>query len=457
MNLKNIRKVYMMGIGGIGMSALARYLHMLGKQVAGYDRTPTPLTRQLEAEGIPLNYELDSEVIKGFNLIIYTPALKRNNSVLQHADVSKIPVLKRSEVLGLISRTFRTIAVGGTHGKTTTSALITHLLQCGGIDCTGFVGGIMKNYNSNFVPGKGEWVVVEADEFDQSFLQLNPEIAVITSVDPDHLDIYGTEERLTESFKGFANRLKTNGILFLNDKLQSFAQGLSQNVQFYGLRGIGHYALRIRRERLRITFDYVSESQSIKDIELNFPGDHNLQNALAAISVALTCGVAPEAVKIGLKSFLGIKRRLDVRHISENNVHIDDYAHHPEEIRALLLAVRDMFPGWEVTAIFQPHLYSRTRDFAEGFAETLSLADKVILLEIYPAREEPIEGVTSKMIFDMISLENKWLITKENLIDLLAEQACNQCVILTVGAGDIDTQVEAVQKLVEAWQHPQLS
>lgn len=451
LKISELRRVYMLGIGGIGMSALARFLMGKGVEIAGYDRTQTPLTTQLEEEGIPIDYDFESVKYSNADILIYTPALKRDWDVFEQADKKGIPVLKRSEVLGAISREFKTIAVAGTHGKTTTSALITHLLRSSQIDVTGFVGGIMNNYDSNFIFGKSDWMVCEADEFDQSFLQLSPDVAVITAVDPDHLDIYGSGESMERTYKMFASRIKSEGTLLINARLQSFAQGIGENVLFYGLEAGNFSSRNLKQAGINAEFDYVTDKETLKGLKIPFPGKHNIENATAAIAVALHLGASESGIRKGLESFMGIKRRFDVRYTSEYLIHIDDYAHHPEEIRAILAAVRDLFPGRKVLAIFQPHLYSRTRDFADGFAESLTLADAVIMLKIYPAREEPIPGVSSKMIFDMIDLEEKELTDKQGLSEVLRKFQMKEGVVVTVGAGDIDTKVDEVTDIVATW------
>ncbi len=449
--LKSLGGVYMLGIGGIGMSALARFLRKHGLTVRGYDRTQTPLTAELQNEGIKIDFDFDSVDYSTAQLLIYTPALKRNWPVFAMADERKIPVMKRAEILGLISREYKTIAIAGTHGKTTTSALTTHLLRSSGIALTAFVGGIMKNYNSNFVFGESEWMLCEADEFDRSFLQLNPDVAVITAVDSDHPDIYGTGADMLESYSRFASCIKPGGRLLVESRLQSFAQGLAQNALFYGLEAGNFMSCRLRQSGLHAEFDYVADNETFKSFTMTFPGRHNVINATAAIAVARYLGASESGIRKGLNSFLGIKRRFDVRFSSENLIHIDDYAHHPEEIRALLVAVREMFPGRKILVIFQPHLYSRTRDFTDGFAETLSLADALILLEIYPAREEPVAGVSSRMVFDLVKTRKKELTGKEGLMAALRKFKMKEGVVLTVGAGDIDTKVEDVAEEVAAW------
>ena len=451
MQLKEVHIVYMLGIGGIGMSALARYLHRQGKQVSGYDRTETPLTQALCAEGISVHYDTDIAKIGTPDIVIYTPAISPEFALFKEVQKRDIPLKKRSEVLGMISREFKTIAVAGTHGKTSTSAMITHLMRECGIECTGFVGGIMKNFASNFVFGKSEWLVVEADEFDRSFLHLNPDILIITSIDPDHLDIYGSHEAVDEAYKLLTERLKPSGTLILNDRLQSFAQDISKNALFYGLETGDNQATGISVADASMKFNYVSENEEINDIQLNLPGRYNIENATAAITAVLLAGGDKNKVQAGINAFSGIKRRFDIQYLSNNITYVDDYAHHPEEIKVLVEAAREIFKGREITAIFQPHLYSRTRDFASGFAESLSLADNVILVDIYPAREEPIAGVSSEIIFKEVTSPNKEMTTKQGLMNVLEKYKADNQVVLSIGAGDIDTKVSEIKTLVETW------
>lgn len=451
MELDNVQTVHMLGIGGIGMSALARFLHKRGKVVTGYDKTRTPLTQALEEEGMEVYYEARPEMVDRADLVVYTPAVPK--SFAEFARVAELdkPMMKRAQLLGMISRAYKTIAVAGTHGKTSTTGLIAHLLRTCGIDCTAFIGGITNNYGTNFLEGSGDWVVVEADEFDRSFLQLSPDVAVITSMDADHLDIYGEESAVQESFRQFANCLKPGGTLFLHhalsvDELEGDRKLFTYGVEIGRLRSV-----ELQHRGLVVSFDYQSSIAKFERLRLNLPGTYNVENATAAISVAVALGCSAEGIRKGLESFTGIKRRFDIRHRTEEVVYIDDYAHHPTEIQAVLSAVRDMLPRHKVVAAFQPHLYSRTRDFHEGFAAALSKADAVVLLDIYPAREEPIPGVSSQMVFDRITLADKALTNLEGLLPAIARHQGRPVVVLTIGAGDIDTQVEAVRQLVSRW------
>jgi UDP-N-acetylmuramate--alanine ligase len=451
MELANISRVHMLGIGGIGMSALARFLKMHGKVVSGYDKTATPLTAELEAEGIPVHFHEDPSKLHGCDLLVYTPAVPKSHAEFTAALSSGIPMVKRAEMLGMISRAFKTIAVAGTHGKTSTTGLITHLLRSCGLDVTGFVGGITNNYGTNFIPGKSEWMVVEADEFDRSFLQLSPDIAVITSMDADHLDIYGDAGQVTESYLSFAHKLKPGGTLFIQHALPEVELTGDCKAFPYGVGGGICRADNLHHRGLGVTFDYHSMAGSFRGLNLNLPGRYNVENATAAVSVAVSLGAAEADIRKGLESFNGIKRRFDIKYRSEEVVYIDDYAHHPTEISAMLEAVRSMLPGYKLIVAFQPHLYTRTRDFHVGFASALSLADAVVLLDIYPARELPIEGVSSDMVFDLIELEDKCRSSLSGLLESLNRYRTRPAVVVTVGAGDIDTQVESVKSLVSTW------
>lgn len=456
LELDKVHHVHMLGIGGIGMSALARFLHRRGKIVSGYDKTRTPLTEALEGEGIEVYYEARPEMVDGADLVVYTPAVPKGFAEFARVVELSKPIMKRAELLGMISRAYKTIAVAGTHGKTSTTGLIAHLLRSCGIDCTAFIGGITNNYQTNFLDGNSDpkapaWVVVEADEFDRSFLQLRPDIAVITSMDADHLDIYGEEAAVQESFRSFAECLKPGGTLFLHHALTVDELDAQRKVFTYGVE-IGRFrSVDLHHRGLGVSFDYQSPIAKFERLRLNLPGTYNVENATAAISVAVALGGSEDNIRKGLESFTGIKRRFDIRYRTDEVVYIDDYAHHPTEISALLSAVRDMLPKHKVVAAFQPHLFSRTRDFHEGFAAALSKADAVVLLEIYPAREEPMEGVTSKMIFDRITLQEKVLTSLDGMVDALKKYQEKPVVVLTIGAGNIDTQVDATRQMVARW------
>lgn len=450
MKLEHIHRVYLIGIGGIGMSGLARYFNKRGCVVAGYDRTPTALTNELEAEGIMITFNDDaSEIHPDFlvhdpgTLVIYTPAIPKDSSIFNFFSDYDFVLRKRSQVLGIISEGSFTIAIAGTHGKTTTSSLIAHLLKDSGYDCSAFLGGIASNYNSNVLFGDNDVMVVEADEFDRSFLTLHPDIAIVTSMDADHLDIYGDKNHIEESFRLFASQVKRSGKLIYKYQLPIKKEGIT-----YGLNSSSadYTAHNIRIVEGTFIFDFKNGTKEIKNIELGIAGFHNVENATAAIIVGIHLGIDDEKIKAALKSFRGVKRRFEYIFKNENQIFIDDYAHHPEELKACLNSVRHLYPNKKLTAVFQPHLYSRTRDFAEGFSEALGNCDELILLDIYPARELPIEGVSSKMIFNNVDLENKTMCTKQELVSVLSDKHIE--VLLTVGAGDIDTLVEPLRKML---------
>jgi UDP-N-acetylmuramate--alanine ligase len=447
MKLDNIHKVYLIGIGGIGMSGLARYFKRRGCIVEGYDKTRTELTKELELEKIHITYSDDvSEITQDFlvhdpgTLVIYTPAVPKDSEIFNFFSVNDFILRKRSQVLGIISESSFTIAVAGTHGKTTTSTIIAHVLKHSGYDCSAFLGGISTNYHSNVLFGENNVLVVEADEFDRSFLTLHPDIAVITSMDPDHLDIYGDKKHLEESFRLFASQVKSGGKLIYKHSLPLNKKGMT-----YGLNSTSSdfTAHNIRIENGEYVFDFKSKEKEINDLQLGLPGIHNVENAAAAIVVALELKIPEDKIRAALASFAGVRRRFEYIVKNDKNIFIDDYAHHPEELRACISSVKQIYPKRKLTAIFQPHLYTRTRDFADGFAEVLSQVDELILLDIYPARELPISGVDSEMLFKKIKLDKKVLTTKLNLMEELKHRDLD--VVLTVGAGDIDTMVQPIK------------
>lgn len=432
------------------MSALARWFMYHGYEVAGYDRVRTDLCKKLESEGMDIHYEDDPEKLPSnrsvdTTLIIYTPAIPKGHKERKQLLDEGFELKKRSEVLGIISRSFYTVAVAGTHGKTTTSSLIAHLLNYAGKDVTAFLGGISTDLNSNFIANKTKdaVAVVEADEFDRSFLSLHPNIAIITNTDADHLDIYGNRDHLLESFRAFAEKVDKQGNLFINDKYSEELGVRYSNTSTYGLNRGQFFASNISIRDGYFYFDFQGEEKIIHELKLGVPGFHNVENAVAAVAVALALNIPDEKIRNGLAAFKGVKRRFEFILRSEENVFIDDYAHHPTEIEAFISSVKALYPGRHVTVIFQPHLYSRTRDFAEGFVESLSLADRVILLDIYPAREEPIPGVTSDIIYQDLSTD-KMRCEKETLLECLG--SINTDVIATVGAGDIDTMVPKIKE-----------
>ncbi|MNK12354.1 UDP-N-acetylmuramate--L-alanine ligase [compost metagenome] len=448
MELNNIQRVYFVGIGGIGMSAIARYFAKRGCVVCGYDKTRTNLTVALEQEGILVSYMDDESVLpvtfhekNKDTLIVYTPAIPKNSEILNYFKDNGFILKKRSEVLGIISKGQFCIAVAGTHGKTTTSSIVAHVLIASGYGCTAFLGGIASNYNSNFIIGDNNVVVVEADEYDRSFLTLHPDISVVTSMDADHLDIYGDAGHLEESFKMFAGQLKPGGTLFVKNGLP-LANGVSYSVGMSSqIKG-----QNIRVEGSRFVFDYVDADVTITDIQLMLPGKHNVENAIAAIAVALKLGIDAQKIKEAIGSFKGVKRRFEYIVNTSDHIYIDDYAHHPEELRACFDAVRQLYPDKKLTVIFQPHLFTRTRDFADDFAKVLSTADHLLLLEIYPARELPLVGVNSQMLLDKISLKDKELCGKD-LVSAYIENNKPE-LLLTVGAGDIDTLIQPLKAIL---------
>ncbi len=456
MNIETLHNVYFIGIGGIGMSAIARYFKYLGKNIAGYDRTSTLLTETLEKEGIDIHYEDDLNLIpQNFKinnkdtLIIYTPAIPKDHKELNYFQNTKFEVIKRSKALGLIISHKKGIAIAGTHGKTTISCIIAHIFNNSDYGCNAFLGGISSNYNTNLIANsKSDYVIVEADEFDKSFLQLNPCFAIISAIDADHLDIYGERKHLVNSFNQFAGQVSKNGKLLIKNIIADEISSRNDILKYtYSLHGKSDFYIReIKLVNGKYIVALASPFGVIKDIEIGIPGLVNVENAVAAIAVAMIEGIESIQIKKSLASFMGVKRRFEYMINIKELVFIDDYAHHPEELKACINSVKDLFPGKKITGIFQPHLYSRTRDFANGFAESLSLLDELILLDIYPAREGPIEGVTSKIIFDKVKLKNKLLTTKQEFWQQFTGDNCE--VVLTLGAGDIDKMVEPIKKLL---------
>ena len=445
MQLKDIKTIYFVGIGGIGMSALARYFKGRGVAVHGYDRTSTPLTVALEAEGMHIHYQEAPDLIPDqVDLVVYTPAVPSTHLELQYFRAHHFTVKKRAEVLGIISRSKKTIAIAGTHGKTTTSTITAHLLRTGGVDCTAFLGGIAQNYGSNYLDGQSDWVVVEADEFDRSFLHLSPDLAGILSMDADHLDIYGDAQSLLETgFGAFAKKRKPGGKLWVQKDFATHFTGEDQVLDF-GLDTATYRAEKVRVEGGYFCFDYNNPDTHISDLRFTMPGRHNVENATLAISIALELGVSEAAIREGLQTFKGIQRRFELVYRDEKRVVYDDYAHHPTELKAAINAARSLFPDRKITGIFQPHLYSRTRDFVDGFAEALAHLDELYLLDIYPARELPIEGVTSDWLAEKIKDTKVHRIQLDNALDAIKEQVPD--VLLTLGAGDISNLVPQIQQ-----------
>lgn len=445
MNLKDIQCCYFIGIGGIGMSAIARYFNSIGIAVHGYDKTETALTKKLVEEGIDIHYEDDVDRIpKRVDLVVYTPAVPDSLGELQYLRSTDIPIKKRAEVLGIISQNRKTIAIAGTHGKTTTTTITTHLLRSGGVDCSAFLGGIAQNFGSNFVAGESDWVVVEADEYDRSFLQLSPDIAGILSMDADHLDIYGDRESIVETgFRAFAERLKPGGALWVRNGLQHhFGQAKT-----FGLDEGEARSENIRVQDGYFTFDYVGAETKMEALQFSLPGRHNVENATLAITIALSLGVKEDAIRAALMTFKGIKRRFDMIVRTEDKVYIDDYAHHPTELKAAIAAARQLYPDRELCGIFQPHLYSRTRDFVDGFAEALDALDVPILMNIYPAREEPIPGVSTQIILDRMKNQRKQWLSREEILAYVTNNPIQ--VLMTLGAGDIDRLIQPLSNVMQ--------
>lgn len=443
MNLNQIHNVYFIGIGGIGMSALARYFKAIGKNVSGYDKTETELTKELQLLGIAIHFEdridlIPTDYYVENTLVIITPAVPIHHSEWNYFLERDFEVKKRAEVLGIITKDTFCFAVAGTHGKTTTSSILGHILYESGVDVTAFVGGIVENYNSNLI-GNGKTVtVVEADEFDRSFLHLHPNIACVTSMDADHLDIYGDSASIEASFVEFADKVTDKSKLFITKDLpiQGVTCAVNEDANFT--------AFNIRIVNSQYVFDVRTPSETIVNIEFGLPGKHNLMNALMALAMAKTFGLPNEEIASALHSFKGIKRRFSYQIKTEKLVFIDDYAHHPTEINAVHQAVRELYPGQKVLGIFQPHLFSRTKDFADDFAQSLAAFDEVILLDIYPARELPIEDITSQWLLNKIDNRNKKLVSKQELIPSILESEAK--VIVTIGAGDIGELVSFIKK-----------
>ena len=445
MNLNQIHNVYFIGIGGIGMSNLARYFKNLGKNVSGYDKTPSALTNELIESGISIHFEDSIDAIpKDFyienTLVIITPAVPKTHSEWNYFLERDFQVKKRAEVLGIITKDTFCFAVAGTHGKTTTSGILGHILNESGADVTAFIGGIVENYNSNLI-GSGKTVtVVEADEFDRSFLHLHPNIACITSMDADHLDIYGTSEAIEESFLEFASKIEDKSNLFITKELpiEGVTCAVNEDAVFK--------AFNVRIGNGSYVFDVQTPTEVIKDLHFGLPGRHNLMNALMAIAMAKLFGTPTDAIAKAIASFKGIKRRFSYQIKTEAKVYIDDYAHHPTEINAVHQAVRELYPNQKVLAVFQPHLFSRTRDFADDFAKSLSAFDDIILLDIYPARELPMEGINSQWLMDKMTNSHKKIVVKDDLIATIL--ASDAPIIVTIGAGDIGELVPSIKKAI---------
>ena len=456
MELKDIKAVYFVGAGGIGMSAIARYFIRKGVVVAGYDKTPSELTKQLEREGALLHYEENTDEIPHACrdpkqcLVIYTPAIPAEHKELQYFRANGFTVEKRAQVLGTLTRTHKGLCVAGTHGKTSTSTMCAHIMHQGHIDCNAFLGGISKNYSTNYIiSAESDYVVIEADEFDRSFHWLRPWMSVITATDPDHLDIYGTKEAYLESFRHYTTLIQPGGALIIHRGLEMHAD-VQPGVKVYEYsRTEGDFhAENIRIDNGTITFDFVSPIENVKDVELGQPVPINIDNGIAARAMAQLAGCTAEELKYGMKTYRGVDRRFDFKINDSRHVLLSDYAHHPKEIYQSAKSIRELYKGRHITAIFQPHLYTRTRDFYRDFADALSQLDEVILTEIYPAREQPIEGVTSQLIYDNLrpGIE-KSIIRKDDVLDLVKQRDFDVLVIL--GAGDLDNYMPQITKIIE--------
>jgi UDP-N-acetylmuramate--alanine ligase len=472
MSFAKIEVYYFLGIGGIGMSALARYFHTQGHHVLGYDKTRTALTTELEMEGIAVHYD-DSvleipQLVKLTHrekvMVVYTPAIPKDSIELNWFLENEYVLMKRSQVLGLITEHSKTIAVAGTHGKTTTSTLIAHILQHAGFGCNAFLGGISSNYNTNLLLSKNAaWTVVEADEYDRSFLTLSPTISIITSTDADHLDIYGSHEYMLESFQLFALKTRQKGALIVKQELnlgipetdfQVAEYSITEKAEFKGdnvriENGEYYFDLTVKPEPNTVGFRYKEVNATIANLQLGLPGRHNVENAVAACAAVIMAGVTVPQLRAALAAFKGVKRRFEYRIKREDLVLIDDYAHHPEELKACINSVRELYPNSNITGVFQPHLFSRTRDFADEFAKSLDLLDQIVLLPIYPARELPMEGVHSQMLLDKISNPEKILVEKGELLAELSRKP--RQVVIMLGAGDIDALVPMV---ADMWSTP---
>jgi UDP-N-acetylmuramate--alanine ligase len=448
---------YFLGIGGIGMSALARFFKAKGYDVAGYDRTPSELTRQLENEGIAIHYDDNVDWIPVLfkqpenTLVVYTPAVPADHSERLFFERHGFQLQKRSQVLGEITRLQKGICIAGTHGKTTTSTMTAHLLKESHVDCNAFLGGISKNYTTNLLLSqKSDYVVIEADEYDRSFHWLTPYMAVITAADPDHLDIYGTPEAYRDSFEHFTSLVREGGCLIVKKGIDLHLR-VQPGVKCYTYavnEEADFKATNIRIHNGEIVFDFHTPTEEVHNIRLGVPVPVNVENGTAAMALAWLAGVTGEEMKNGMASFKGIQRRFDIRYKSNTTVFIDDYAHHPTELATSIRSIRQVYAGREICGIFQPHLYTRTRDFAEGFAEALSLLDEVILLDIYPAREQPIPGISSQIIFDRITTQKKTLCTKQELLGILNKRKSFD-VLGTFGAGDIDRLLPDIEELLK--------
>ena len=456
MEIKDIQSVYFVGAGGIGMSAIARYFISRGMVVAGYDKTPSDLTRQLEKEGMLIHYEEDINKIPQACrqpkscLVIYTPAIPADHKELQYFHENGFDIQKRAQVLGTLTRQHKGLCVAGTHGKTTTSTMCAHIMHQSHLDCNAFLGGISKNYGTNYILSKSEYVVIEADEFDRSFHWLRPWMSVITATDPDHLDIYGTKEAYLESFRHYTELIQPGGALIIHRGLE-MQESLQQGVRHYdyALNEGDFHAENIRIDNGEITFDFISPIENIPNVELGQPVPINIENAIAAMAMAQLAGCNAEELRYGMRTFGGVDRRFDFKIKTDKLVFLSDYAHHPKEIFHSARSIRELYRDRKITAIFQPHLYTRTRDFYKEFADALSQLDEVILTNIYPAREEPIPGVTSQLIYDnLASGVKKQMIQKDDVLEFVKNRDFD--VLIVLGAGDLDNYVPEITNILKS-------
>lgn len=447
--MSQVKSVYFIGIGGIGMSAIARYFNDNGAKVSGYDRTETPLTKQLVKEGITIDYTEDvNRIPKNVDLVVYTPAIPAKHAELVYYLNSNVPTLKRAVVLGQIVNEGQCFAVAGSHGKSTTSAMLAHVFQVAGKNSTAFLGAIASNYDSNYIKGGVESFVVEADEYDRSFHQIQPSATIITAVDSDHLDIYGSMQGVIEGFEQYVSGLREDGVVFIEAKEEFKNRITSRKVFTYSIEQEADFqAKNIRLVNGAYQFDVIGVNQlDIQDVRLTMGGRYNIENALAVIALASYYGVSGELIKEAFASFKGLKRRFEVVHQGEKKVFIDDYAHHPNEIRAFIKGVKELFPSKKILAIFQPHLFSRTKDYAEHFAESLDIVDDAMVMNIYPAREEPIEGVTSQLIADAMKMDTAKVVATKDLVSEVESREFD--VLATVGAGDISKEIEKLKEVL---------
>jgi len=445
--MSNRNKImYFLGIGGIGMSALARWYKQQGATIFGYDLNSSPLTNKLTSEGMNIHFDADiNHIPKNIDTVVYTPAIPSDNIELVYLKKTGIPIYKRAELIGQITRDYTTIAIAGTHGKTSISALTAHLFKHNNVNVTAFVGGICRNYNSNLILSDStDYLIIEADEYDRSLLQIEPNIAVISSMDEDHLDIYQNHDNIKTTFKKFAQKLPDDGVLIHNSNLDPFDNVSGKHITYGTTNSASIFASNIHISNGKFVVDIDSESGKLKNVEIQVPGIHNIENTLAAVAIAMEVGLSLAEIESAISTFKGVERRMDFRIVNESIIFIDDYAHHPKEIKATIAAVKKLYPNKKIMGIFQPHLFSRTRDFAKEFAEELNKLDELVLMEIYPAREKPIDGITSKTILDNVEKKNGQIMSSEVILEHISDNQPE--VLLTMGAGDIGLLVKEIDK-----------